>query len=56
MENRIQVEMINGLAVKIANLEVQVAALTAENNMLLGELQGASNEDVEGVGVYESSE
>lgn len=34
MENNIQVEIINNLAIKIANLEVQVAALTAENKAL----------------------
>lgn len=34
MENNINVEIINSLAVKIANLEVQLAVLTAENKAL----------------------
>jgi len=34
MENNIHIEVINNLAIKIANLEVQVAALTAENKVL----------------------
>jgi len=32
--NNIRIEIINSLAIKIANLEVQVAALTAENKLL----------------------
>jgi len=32
--NNIRIEIINSLAIKIANLEVQVAALTAENKIL----------------------
>ena len=45
MENNINVEIINSLAVKIANLEVQVAALTAENKGLYSQLQSGESEE-----------
>jgi len=47
MENNLQVEIINSLAVKIANLEVQVAALNAENSMLRQALEASNNQDEE---------
>jgi len=37
MENNLHAEIINNLAIKIANLEVQVAALTAENKEILNQ-------------------
>lgn len=39
MENNMQVEIINHLAMKVASLEVQVAALTAENKALFQQHQ-----------------
>jgi len=33
-ENNLNIEIINNLAIKIANLEIQVAALAAENKIL----------------------
>ena len=56
MENNINNEIINQLAVKIANLEVQVAALSAENKVLYSQLQQASPESEEGVEVDERGE
>jgi len=57
MENNINNEIISQLAVKIANLEVQVAALSAENKVLYSQLQQPSSEEnVEGVEVDEPSE
>ena len=56
MGNNIQVEIINNLAVKIANLEVQVAALTAENKVLQQSQQQMLAEVEEEAEVNESSE
>jgi len=43
MENNINQEIINNLATKIANLEVQNAALLAENKALFMHLNQESN-------------
>ena len=50
--NKINIEIINSLAIKIANLEVQVAALTAENKNLQEQLTN----NQEGGETNESSE
>jgi len=41
MENQ-QIEIINNLAIKIAQLEVQVAALTVENQSLKSQLEATT--------------
>ena len=46
MENQ-QMEIINNLAIKIAQLEIQVAALTVENQSLKSQ-QAASEQPSEG--------
>jgi len=45
MENNLNVEIINNLAIKLANLEVQVAALSAENKHLQEQIQKGSEVD-----------
>ena len=47
METNTHVEIINTLALKIANLEVQVAALTAENNALQHQMLQATTKEEE---------
>ena len=45
MENNISQEIINNLATKIANLEVQNAALLAENKALFMHLQQTETDE-----------
>ena len=56
METNVNNEIISQLAVKSANLEVQVATLGAENKVLYAQLQQAQAENTEQSKIEEGAE